>query len=246
MKPTIIAFELFHSKSKMRVKKVASGSHHTLALTECGKVYGWGDSESGKIGRMLNTRNKFSQALKIEKVGAKNAIDVFCGNQHSFYINDKHQVFSWGLNNHGQLGIGSKNNTAAPTRIKDIDPFEGDYVVELAGGEHHSIARTKKGLVYCWGRNDEGQCGIGDTYGDYRKQKAQEDMEKAAKLEEEKKAEEEKKKAEEEAAKKAQEEAAAAATTTAVEGAVVVEGEKPAAEVESSQVAVKKTAKKPA
>ena len=121
---------------------MASGSHHTLALTQCGKVYGWGDAESGKIGRMLATRNKNVQALKIEPLGAKNAIDIFCGNQHSFYLNDKHQVFSWGLNNHGQLGLGHKHNSSVPTRIKDLDPYEGDYVVELDGGEHHSIART--------------------------------------------------------------------------------------------------------
>jgi regulator of chromosome condensation len=158
---------------------VASGSHHTLALTECGKVYGWGDAESGKIGRMLNTRNKNYQALKIEKVGAKAATDIFCGNQHSFYINDKHQVFAWGLNNHGQLGTGNKFNSSVPTRIKDLDPYEGDYVVELAGGEHHSIARTKDGVVYCWGRNDEGQVACGDTYGEWRKEKAQKEMEAA-------------------------------------------------------------------
>jgi len=29
-------------------------------------------------------------------------------------------------------------------------------VVEIKGGEHHSIARTFEGAVYCWGRNDEG------------------------------------------------------------------------------------------
>lgn len=39
--------------------------------------------------------------MKIETVGAKNAEDIFCGNHHSFYINKKKQVFSWGLNNHG-------------------------------------------------------------------------------------------------------------------------------------------------
>jgi hypothetical protein len=72
-----------------------------------------------------------------------------------------------------------------PTRIKDLDPCEGDYVVEVAGGEHHSIARTKDGLVYCWGRNDEGQVGCGDTYGDYRKRKAAEDLLKAMKAEQE-------------------------------------------------------------
>lgn len=106
-------------------------------------------------------------------------------------------MFAWGLNNHGQLGIGNKHNTSNPTRVKDIDPYEGDYVVEVQGGEHHSIARTKDGLVYCWGRNDEGQVGIGDTYGEYRKKKAQEDAEKALKEEEEKKAAEAKKAEEE-------------------------------------------------
>lgn len=58
MEPTRIAEDLFNPKSKTKIKKIASGSHHTLALTCCGKVFGWGDSESGKIGRMLNTRNK--------------------------------------------------------------------------------------------------------------------------------------------------------------------------------------------
>ena len=64
-----------------------------------------------------------------------------------------------------------------PSRIKELDPFEGDFVVEIDGGEHHSIARTRDGAVYCWGRNDEGQVGVGDTYGAWRKKKAQEAME---------------------------------------------------------------------
>ena len=169
---------------------------------------------------MLNTRNKNQQALKIEKVGAKNAVDIFCGNQHSFYINDKHQVFAWGLNNWGQLGVGDKFNTSVPKRIKDLDPIEGDYVVDIQGGEHHSIARTKDGLVYCWGKNDEGQCGLGDTFGEYRKQKKAEEMEKLLKEEEEKK-----KEAEKEAEEKAKEpvpEPMATAPVVATEGAEVV------------------------
>lgn len=57
------------------------------------------------------------------------------------------------------MGIGTKSTTAIPTKVKDLDPYEGDYVVEIRGGEHHSIARTLEGAVYCWGRNDEGQIG---------------------------------------------------------------------------------------
>ena len=67
--------------------------------------------------------------MTFEKIAAKKAKDIFCGNCHSFYINKDNQVFSWGLNNHGQLGIGNKFNTTTPTRIKELDPYEGDYIV---------------------------------------------------------------------------------------------------------------------
>jgi len=57
-KPERFAAELFSDKTKVRVKKVASGQHHTLILSECGKIYGCGDSEFGQIGRNLQTRKK--------------------------------------------------------------------------------------------------------------------------------------------------------------------------------------------
>ena len=149
-----------------------------MVLTKEGKVFGWGDAESGKIGRMLNTRNKEKEAMRIEKVGAKNGVDIFCGNHHSFYINNKRQVFGWGLNNHGQLGIGNKENTSIPTLIKK---FEGMDITLIAGGEHHSIAVTNEGKVYCWGRNDEAQCGLGDLYGAHKKKRALEEYERLMK-----------------------------------------------------------------
>jgi len=119
-------------------------------------------------------------------------------------------------------------------------------VVEIAGGEHHSIARTKDGLVYCWGRNDEGQLGLGDTYGEWRKKKAQEDAEKAIRDAEQKQ------KAEQEAKQKAAEEASKAAAEQAAQ--ITAEGDQPqptseAAEQPASEPAAvkptKKTVKKP-
>ena len=85
----------------------------------------------------------------------KDAVNIYCGNNHSFYMNKKGDVFGWGLNNHGQLGIGNRQNTHLPTQIMKLS---GMQVVEMAGGEHHSIALTAEGQVYCWGKNDEGQC----------------------------------------------------------------------------------------
>jgi alpha-tubulin suppressor-like RCC1 family protein len=69
--------------------------------------------------------------MKIESVGAKRAKDIFCGNHASFYLNDKGQLFAWGLNNYGQLGIGHKMNTCTPTYVYALD---GIPVKEVAGG----------------------------------------------------------------------------------------------------------------
>ena len=118
-KPTQFGQGVF-KKGKSQLVKVVSGAHHSLALTSDGKVFAWGDAESGKIGRDLKSRRRNEQAMKIESVGARNAVDVFCGNHASFYLNKKGQLFAWGLNNHGQLGIGHKINTCVPTLVQNI------------------------------------------------------------------------------------------------------------------------------
>ena len=116
---------------------------------------------------MLKTRDRNDQALRMEKIYVKKkARDIFCGNHHSFYISQQGQVYGFGLNNHGQLGIGHKENVSLPTHIPELDDKN---ITIIAGGEHHSIACTIDGKVYCWGRNDEGQCGQGDLYGAYRR-----------------------------------------------------------------------------
>lgn len=141
---------------------------------------------------MLKSRTSNLQSRKIEQVGAKRAVDVWCGGHASFYRNDKGVLFAWGLNNHGQLGIGHKDNVCAPSRVLWANDQED--VVEVAGGEHHTIALTKSGRVYCWGRNDEGECGVGDLFGKYRREQAlleqqkQEEAARMAREEEEKKA----------------------------------------------------------
>lgn len=161
------------SKAKRKLIKIVSGLDHNLALTSDGKVWAWGDGESGKVGRISKSRggkSRENQHMKIEQVGAKKAADVFCGGHASFYRNEKGQLFAWGLNNHGQLGIGYKENVCAPKAV--LWPGEPEHATQVAGGEHHTIALTKSGRVYCWGRNDEGECGVGDLFGKYRREEA--------------------------------------------------------------------------
>lgn len=87
---------------------------------------------------------------------------VAAGSYHSFAVTADGRVYAWGLNNFGELGVeenmGVDGATVLPpTLVEGLLPHR---VVEVAGGEHHSVARTDGGQVLVWGRMDGNQCGL--------------------------------------------------------------------------------------
>mgnify|MGYP005814742329 CR=1 FL=1 len=64
------------------------------------------------------------------------------------------EVWSWGFNNNGQLGDGTKENGKHPKKINGLTD-----VVSLAAGATHSLALDKHGVVWSWGNNYFGQLG---------------------------------------------------------------------------------------
>ena len=83
------------------------------------------------------------------------------GAYHSFALTEHGNVYSFGLNNMGQLGLGSlePNHTGCPTLITAL---EGKDIVSLNGGEHHSLALSESGETYAFGRGDNNQLGFAD------------------------------------------------------------------------------------
>ena len=106
-------------------------------------------------------------AAEIQQAGASGLDDrmpilkLFAGAYHSFALTQYGNVYSFGLNNMGQLGLGSlePNHTGVPQLVRAL---EGQGVVELCGGEHHSLALTAAGEVYAFGRGDNNQLGFAD------------------------------------------------------------------------------------
>lgn len=69
------------------------------------------------------------------------------------------QLFAWGSNEHGQLGVGAPSPPRmAPARIETA-PREG--LVAVAAGAFHCAALSPSGQVFCWGRGAEGALGLG-------------------------------------------------------------------------------------
>lgn len=67
-------------------------------------------------------------------------------------------MFSWGLNSHGQLGLG-KDVPLQPAAALVL-ALSGIPVTQIAAGEAHTLLLTLSGLVYCCGANKEGQLGL--------------------------------------------------------------------------------------
>ncbi|XP_039074362.1 E3 ISG15--protein ligase HERC5 isoform X2 [Hyaena hyaena] len=73
------------------------------------------------------------------------------------------ELFAWGQNLHGQLGIGSLFASVPIPQI--VENLSGIPLVQISAGKAHSMALSMSGNVYSWGRNDFGQLGLGHTDG---------------------------------------------------------------------------------
>jgi len=75
-------------------------------------------------------------------------------------ISEEGQVYAWGLNAKGQLGMGDNRNRKTPTLMESM---KGHNVVGVAVGRQHCLMLTDMGEVYACGDNACGQGGIGKS-----------------------------------------------------------------------------------
>jgi alpha-tubulin suppressor-like RCC1 family protein len=163
MVPTVI--EVLRDIS---VIKVVSMGTSTVALDQFGLVYMWGVGGSAG-GSLMNTGYGAGYGLHDQRLhlhpqlmetlppGTKIA-DISCGLGHALFLTTRGEVYSSGSGGNGRLGLGDTSDRKQPCLITSI---LDEQVVSVQCGASHSLALTAKGTVYCWGKNTQGQCGLG-------------------------------------------------------------------------------------
>jgi alpha-tubulin suppressor-like RCC1 family protein len=164
---------------------VAVGEDQYLALSRDGKVWAWGGGGSGELGtgtalgsatplRVKDLTNVISIAAGGDEVaggfvpagqipGNVQKGETFAGfvtaisAGNSLALKDDGTVWSWGLNNRGQLGTGSSDPASAvPVQVRGLSG-----VTAIAEGRRHCVALASDGTVWCWGDNRYGELGDG-------------------------------------------------------------------------------------
>ncbi len=92
-----------------------------------------------------------------------NMEQVSAGGRHSCGITNG-RAYCWGRNNHGQLGDGSTDDSSVPVPVSTSGVLDGKTITAISSGHSHTCAIAQY-EAYCWGWNEYGQLGNGNTGG---------------------------------------------------------------------------------
>jgi len=77
-------------------------------------------------------------------------------------------LYSWGKGEYGVLGIGSNRTSSLPVSnpiLLEILRDEETPIKTIHSCFYYSAAHMEDGRVFMWGRNDDGQFGVGNSIG---------------------------------------------------------------------------------
>ena len=139
------------------VRCIAAGKSHSAVITEDGDVYTWGRGWDGQLGHDVITEIELEPRI-VPNMENRASASVACGFAHTVVVTDNGNVWAWGANNAGQLGLGHLNQTPTPTMVEALEEQE---VTHVACGNEHTVVVTIANEVYGFGNGVYDQLGLG-------------------------------------------------------------------------------------
>lgn len=139
---------------------VEAGSGSACALDLTGVGHCWGENRRGQLG--IGTASGVDVSTPTPIAGA-HAFDQFAvGSDSACAVTTAGALYCWGRNRFSQLGVGATSSDLdqadEPMRVG----ADSDWT-QVAVGRESACAIRDNGSLWCWGRNDRGQLGLGDT-----------------------------------------------------------------------------------
>ena len=168
---------IFKLKNEI-IKSISSGWQHNIVLNQNGEMFSFGHNQEYQCG-LPNVENNNSDnenindPTNISKIYDNlKAIKVCCGNEHSLIISKNKNVYGFGNNEDGLLGMLDKTiKTYKPTKINfianndnvSIEDYNGK-IIDISCGTVHNLALTEDGKVFSWGSFQGGQLGLSSEF----------------------------------------------------------------------------------
>lgn len=143
-------------------KEIATGSNHTLAVKSNGTLWAWGLNDDGALG--LNAVVSRSSPVQVGALTTWSLVDTnapTAGNpssESSAALKTDGTLWSWGLNDSGQLGLNSTASVSSPTQIGALTTW-----IRFSLGDRHMVAISSSGAIWSWGEGIEGRLGLNSS-----------------------------------------------------------------------------------
>jgi len=148
------------------VIKVATNADMIYAVTADHEVLVWGGSGAGSTGIQIDGDDEWAREIYMEpqfvtELQGEEATACSVGASHATVCTSGGDVFVWGHNLAGQLGLTDFEKRPLPTILTYFENDPDIRVRQIDAGENHCCCLTTQGAVYCWGHVDSGRLGLG-------------------------------------------------------------------------------------
>ncbi|MED5486435.1 MAG: hypothetical protein VYB40_01860, partial [Candidatus Thermoplasmatota archaeon] len=124
-------------------------------------LYCWGSDSHSQLGNSVVTNHQHMTNTAfavpvLDLPSSWHAVDVDVGARHACAIGVDGDVYCWGDNAHGQLGI---NSTVATSLPVEVQLPANTRAMSISAGSQHTCVVTTDGKLYCWGDSSNQQLG---------------------------------------------------------------------------------------
>ncbi|XP_010931215.1 PH, RCC1 and FYVE domains-containing protein 1 isoform X2 [Elaeis guineensis] len=119
----------------VEIRGIAAGLWHTVCTSVDGGVYSFGGNQFGQLGTGSDQAETLPKLLDAACLENRNAKMVSCGARHSAMLTENGEVFCWGWNKYGQLGLGDAIDRNIPSQV----PIEAYHPTNVSCGWWHTL-----------------------------------------------------------------------------------------------------------
>ena len=121
---------------------------HTCGVQDDSSLWCWGSGNAGKLGvGDTNSRSEPAQVFLDGDDGPGDWTWVTTGSSHTCGLRDGGELYCWGSNGSGALGMGSVGTQNTPTRVGE------DLWLAVEAGQGRTCGIRADQTLWCWGRD---------------------------------------------------------------------------------------------
>lgn len=137
------------------IKKIVSGDRHII-ISKPNGIYSFGYNNVGQLGLGHNNETNFIQQINF--MSKKSVCKISCGYGHTLFTTTNNELYSFGHNVYGQLGLCDNIDRFSPTLVTHLTSI----IIKISCGYFHTLLLDNLGKLYSCGLNMHGQLGLGD------------------------------------------------------------------------------------